>query len=154
MVAGFISGVMTVVHILVSIGLILIVLLQSQQSMNLSGLFGGASQSALGSRPRSVLGKVTIILAITFFVTTIFFSLYRAEEGVLVPTAGERSGPAAVEEPSQEAEEPPEEQQEPAEQPEGPVEQPEGPAEQPEGPAEQPEGPVQQPEEVPAPAEP
>lgn len=94
MVAGFISGVMTVVHIIVSIGLILIVLLQSQQSMNLSGLFGGASQSALGSQPRSVLSKVTIILAITFFVTTIFFALYSGEEGAILSTPAQRPAPA------------------------------------------------------------
>jgi preprotein translocase subunit SecG len=103
MVAGFISGVMTVVHIIVSIGLILIVLLQSQQSMNLSGLFGGASQSALGNQPRSVLSKVTIILAIAFFVTTIFFALYSGEEGAILSTPAQRPAGQTRQQPVEDA---------------------------------------------------
>ncbi|MFB6347686.1 MAG: preprotein translocase subunit SecG, partial [bacterium] len=60
----------SVMHILLSIVLIVVVLLQSQQSMNLSGMFGGASQSALGSKPQSVLSKVTTILAIIFMASS------------------------------------------------------------------------------------
>ena len=105
MFGGFISGVMTVVHILVSVGLILIVLLQSQQSMNLSGLFGGASQSALGSKPQSVLSKVTIFFAVMFFVTTLFFALYRTDDSALAPVDFTPS-PGAPAGQEQEAEQP------------------------------------------------
>ena len=69
------TGVLLVVHVLVSIFLILVVLMQSDQSMNLSGMFGGASQSALGSRPQSILARTTIILAIVFALTSIYFAL-------------------------------------------------------------------------------
>ncbi len=112
MFGDFFVGMMTVVHVLVSIILIIVVLLQSQQSMNLSGLMGGASQSAMGSQSQSVLSKVTTVLAITFFITSIFFALYRDESVLEAPP---------------EAQQPPAET--PAEEPEVPVEQP--PAEQP-----------------------
>lgn len=82
---GF-KGLAMVLHILVSVVLIVVVLLQSQQSMNLSGLMGGASQSALGSQPQSVLSKVTTGLAIVFFLTATFFALVPAQkEGALTP---------------------------------------------------------------------
>ncbi len=88
---GF-ESIAMVLHILVSVVLIVVVLLQSQQSMNLSGLMGGASQSALGSQPQTVLSKVTTGLAIVFFLTAIFFALIPArEEGALSP--GKVSGP-------------------------------------------------------------
>lgn len=95
MFSSFFVGVMTVIHVLVSVILIIVVLLQSQQSMNLSGLMGGASQSAMGSQSQSVLSKVTTVLAVAFFVTSLFFALYR-EEGVLdtAPEPGPQQSPA------------------------------------------------------------
>ncbi len=84
------SGVLLVVHVLVSILLILLVLMQSDQSMNLSGMFGGASQSALGSRPQSMLARMTIILGIVFALTSIYFALIGSTEPVFGPAQGQQ----------------------------------------------------------------
>ena len=73
--------VLTVVHILVSLILITVILMQSQQSMNLSGMFGGASQSALGSQPQSILSRATTVLAIVFIVTSLIFAFYMLKYG-------------------------------------------------------------------------
>lgn len=93
--------VLALVHVLVSLVLIVVVLMQSQQSMNMSGMFGGASQSALGSQPQSVLGKLTTILAIVFMALSLLFSVIpRSEDGILSPSeipAGQRQGPAPTE---------------------------------------------------------
>jgi preprotein translocase subunit SecG len=78
--------ILAVVQVLVSVVLIVIVLMQSQQSMNLSGMFGGASQSALGSKPQSVLSKATTVLAIVFMAFSLVFSfLPRSQESPLSP---------------------------------------------------------------------
>ena len=125
MFGEFLVGVMTVIHVLVSVVLIVVILLQSQQSMNLSGLVGGASQSAMGSQSQSVLSKVTTVLAVAFFVTSIFFALYR-EEGVLESAPEAPPGQPPAEAPAEEApegvpaEEPPVETEESPEAP-GPV---------------------------------
>lgn len=77
---------LAVFQVIVSLVLIVIVLMQSQQSMNLSGMFGGASQSALGSQPQSVLSKATTVLAIVFMVSSLIFSLVpRSDDSILSP---------------------------------------------------------------------
>jgi preprotein translocase subunit SecG len=86
------------VHVAVSVVLIAIVLMQSQQSMNLSGMFGGASQSALGSQPQSVLSKLTTVLAIVFMALSLLFSVIpRSDDSILSPSeipAGQQRTPA------------------------------------------------------------
>lgn len=77
----------SILHVAVSVILIVIVLMQSKQSMNLSGMFGGASQSALGSQPQSVLSKTTTVLAIVFMASSLIFTLYPAgDDGALSPS--------------------------------------------------------------------
>ena len=67
----------TVVHVFVCIILILVVLLQSGKSADLSGAFGGgATQTAFGSRgPASFLSKMTTIAAVVFMLTSIGLSM-------------------------------------------------------------------------------
>lgn len=82
-----------IAHVIVSLVLIVIVLMQSQQSMNLSGMFGGASQSALGSKPQSVLSKATTVLAIVFIGSSLLFTLWpRSNDGALSPSSVEGQG--------------------------------------------------------------
>lgn len=91
-------SILAFVHVAVSVVLIVIVLMQSQQSMNLSGMFGGASQSALGSQPQSVLSKLTTILAIVFMALSLLFSVIpRGDDSILSPSeipAGQQQAPA------------------------------------------------------------
>ena len=64
---------LTVVHIVVSVVLILVVLLQSGKAGDLASAFGGAgSQTAFGARgSATVLTKATTICAVLFMVTSL-----------------------------------------------------------------------------------
>src|SRR5512140_214584 len=64
-------------HVIVSVILVLVVLLQSGKGADLSGAFGGgATQTAFGSRgPASFLSKMTTGAAVVFMLTSISLSL-------------------------------------------------------------------------------
>src|SRR5450432_3850079 len=78
----------TAIHILVCFFLIIVVLLQSGTSGDISAAFGGqGSQTAFGPRgAASVLSKVTTWSAVAFMITSITLSVY----------ASKRSGPGSV----------------------------------------------------------
>jgi len=109
------SGILTVIHVLICLVLIVVVLMQSQQSMNISGMFGGASQSALGNRPESMLSRATTVLAIIFMLTSVGFALWPSgNENVLeggqqqqaVPSAGQQQTPQPADQGEAQAPEP------------------------------------------------
>ncbi|WP_100405395.1 preprotein translocase subunit SecG [Bacillus solitudinis] len=64
-----------VLLIIVSIGLIAVVLLQSGRSAGLSGAISGGAEQLMGKQKArgidAVLGKATVVLAVLFFVLTI-----------------------------------------------------------------------------------
>ena len=68
----------TIIHIAVSLFLIIVVLLQSGQSGDISAAFGGmGSQTAFGPRgAATVLSKATTLSAVIFMVTSITLSVY------------------------------------------------------------------------------
>ncbi len=154
---------MLVVYLLIAAALIIVVLFQSDQSMNLSGLVGGASQSAIGSKPKSVMTKLTTGLAVLFFLVAVFFAMVPPdEEGALSPglitepagqpPAGPMEGPGdPMVDPFDPFEEPPAGPEQPQEAPpdqEAPPMQQQQPPVEGEGPAAPPaegEGPVGQP---------
>jgi preprotein translocase subunit SecG len=78
----------TIVHILVCFFIIIVVLLQSGKSGDISAAFGGqGSQTAFGPRgAASALSKATTWSAVAFMVTSITLSIY----------ASRRSGPTSV----------------------------------------------------------
>jgi preprotein translocase subunit SecG len=78
----------TTIHILVCFFIILVVLLQSGQSGDISAAFGGqGSQTAFGPRgAASALSKATTWSAVAFMITSITLSVY----------ATKRGGPASV----------------------------------------------------------
>jgi preprotein translocase subunit SecG len=78
----------TTVHILVCFFIIIVVLLQSGKSGDISAAFGGqGSQTAFGPRgAASALSKATTWSAVAFMVTSITLSIY----------ASKRSGPTSV----------------------------------------------------------
>lgn len=60
------------IHVLVSVALILIVLLQTGKGATLGAAFGGASQTVFGGRgPTSFLSKLTTAAAIIFMLTSL-----------------------------------------------------------------------------------
>jgi len=78
----------TTIHILVCLFIIIVVLLQSGKSGDISAAFGGqGSQTAFGPRgAASALSKATTWSAVAFMVTSITLSVY----------ASRRSGPSSV----------------------------------------------------------
>jgi preprotein translocase subunit SecG len=68
----------TIVHVIVCLFLIIVVLLQSGQSGDITAAFGGmGSQTAFGPRgAATVLSKATTWSAIIFMVTSITLSVY------------------------------------------------------------------------------
>jgi preprotein translocase subunit SecG len=83
-----IYGLIVTVHILVCFFIIIVVLLQSGKSGDISAAFGGqGSQTAFGPRgAASALSKATTWSAVAFMITSITLSVYAARRG----------GPASV----------------------------------------------------------
>jgi preprotein translocase subunit SecG len=75
--------VITTIHVLVCFFIIIIVLLQSGTSGDLSAAFGGqGSQTAFGPRgAASALSKATTWSAVLFMITSITLSLYQSHRG-------------------------------------------------------------------------
>jgi len=73
----------TIVHVIVSLFLIGVVLLQSGKAADLAGAFGGlGSQTVFGPRgSATVLTRATSISAILFMVTSLSLSLLATNEG-------------------------------------------------------------------------
>ena len=82
-----------VIHVIISIGLILAILLQKGKGGGLAGsAFGGAGGSAVfgGAGAASFLTKVTTYLAVGFFITCISLWFTSRTGDVLPETAAER----------------------------------------------------------------
>ncbi len=74
---GFLVGLVTALHILVCIGLMAVILLQSGKGGGLAGTFGaGSSQTLFGGRgAANFLSRATTTLAVIFFVTSLTLGL-------------------------------------------------------------------------------
>jgi preprotein translocase subunit SecG len=74
---------LTIVHVIVSLFLILVVLLQQGKSADWSGTFGGgSSQTAFGQRgAATVLTKATTAAAVIFMVTSLALTIVSSRPG-------------------------------------------------------------------------
>jgi len=81
-------AVITALHVLICVGLIIVVLLQTGRGTGLASVFGGGGGQALfgGKGFGGVLAKATGVLAVLFMLTSITLSL--------LPKAGGSSGSA------------------------------------------------------------
>jgi len=78
-------GFITAVHVIVSIFLILVVLLQTGKGAEMGSAFGGASQTVFGSSgPAGFLNKLTTAVAIIFMVTSLLLSYFTGR--IAIPT--------------------------------------------------------------------
>ena len=90
-----------IIHIIVCIGLILIVLLQTGKGASMGAAFGGSSQTIFGSSGATTfLGKITTGVAVVFMVTSLilaFISGPRSKSSVVGSSAAptRQSAPAA-----------------------------------------------------------
>jgi preprotein translocase subunit SecG len=77
-----------VIHVIVSIALILIILLQTGKGTDIGAVFGGGSSQTLfgSSGPTSFLGKLTAGAAVVFMLTSLFLAYF----------AGGRSSPTIM----------------------------------------------------------
>lgn len=69
------AGLLLTIHIIVSILLIVVILMQTSQRSGLGGLIGGSSDTLFGSSRATVLGKITTYLAITFMALTLILAM-------------------------------------------------------------------------------
>jgi len=76
------EGILLFIHIVVSVLLIIVVLLQSGKSADLAGAFGGyGSQSTFGPRGATTfLSKLTTTLAIMFMITSLLLWIVHARK--------------------------------------------------------------------------
>jgi len=73
-----ITSVLRVIHIIVSLGLIAGVLLQSGKSAGLSGEIGGGAEAVFGSKKKGLdekLERLTMIAAVVFMVTSFLLAI-------------------------------------------------------------------------------
>ncbi len=71
-----------VLHILVSVLLILIVLIQGGENVDITAAFGGVSQAAFGPRGAvTTLAKITWVLAAFFMTTAITLAIWASKPG-------------------------------------------------------------------------
>lgn len=81
-------GLLLILHVLICIGLIIAVLMQSSKGEGLAGAFGGSgiTGAVFGGRGAATfLSKATTVLAIAFFLSSIGLSF-------ITPLVGSRSG--------------------------------------------------------------
>lgn len=88
---------LSIVHLVVAFGLILIVLLQSGKGADIGAAFGGgSSQTVFGGRGAATfLSKVTTAFAILFMVTSIVLTILSAQRGSTSVIGDEKPAPPA-----------------------------------------------------------
>jgi preprotein translocase subunit SecG len=88
---------LAVLHVLIALGLILVVLLQSGKGADIGAAFGGgSSQTVFGGRGAATfLSKLTTILAVLFMVMSIVLTLHSSRLGVSSVIPEDRPSPAS-----------------------------------------------------------
>jgi len=86
---------LSIFHLLVTFGLILIVLLQSGKGADIGAAFGGgSSQTVFGGRGAATfLSKMTSALAILFMITSLALTILASQRGTTSVVGEDRSRP-------------------------------------------------------------
>ncbi len=103
------ESVLVAVHVLVSILLILIVMIQGGENVDITAAFGGTSQAAFGPRGAvTTFAKITWVLAALFVASSITLAIMatRGRGGSVLEQAPAQSAPAQSA-PAQPAQSPP-----------------------------------------------
>lgn len=87
---------LSILHLLVTLGLILIVLLQSGKGADIGAAFGGgSSQTVFGGRGAATfLSKLTSALAILFMLTSLTLTILASQRGTSTVVGEDRPLPA------------------------------------------------------------
>jgi preprotein translocase subunit SecG len=88
---------LSIVHVLIASGLILLVLLQSGKGADIGAAFGGgSSQTVFGGRGAATfLSKATTVMAVLFMVMSIALTLRASQRGGTSVVPEERPKPAS-----------------------------------------------------------
>ena len=90
-------GLVLALHILVTLLLVLIVLIQGGENVDITAAFGGVSQAAFGPRGTvSTLAKATWVLGGIFMITSVTLSVWagRRTSGSVLENSTHKSAPA------------------------------------------------------------
>src|SRR5579863_5770019 len=91
-------GLVLAVHILVTLLLVLIVLIQGGENVDITAAFGGVSQAAFGPRGTvSTLAKATWVLGGIFMITSVTLSVWsgKGSTGSVLHNTTHKAAPAA-----------------------------------------------------------
>ncbi|MFQ6671743.1 MAG: preprotein translocase subunit SecG [Candidatus Tectimicrobiota bacterium] len=92
--------IIVILHVIVSVALIGIVLLQTGKGASIGAAFGGASQTVFGSRgPASFLHKLTTAAAVIFMLTSLGLSIYKVRQERASIVTSQTTAPAPPESP-------------------------------------------------------
>ncbi len=85
-----------ILHVIVSITLILIILLQTGKGTDIGAVFGGGSSQTLfgSSGPTSFLGKLTAAAAVVFMLTSLFLAYFAGSKSSPTIMKGAAPGPS------------------------------------------------------------
>ncbi|MCR4676674.1 MAG: preprotein translocase subunit SecG [Sphaerochaetaceae bacterium] len=82
------SIILLVLFVLVSLLLIFVIAIQSEDDSGLGGVFGGNSTSVFGGNTNKVLNKVTAYLVVAFFVLAVLVAIVnKSSENSILSTA-------------------------------------------------------------------
>lgn len=72
------KSVLTVLHVLFSIGIIAVVLLQSGRAAGLSGAISGGAEAIFGKKKGldALFGRLTSMIAAAFFLTSLLMAIF------------------------------------------------------------------------------
>lgn len=91
---GVLSVILLVLFVIAALLLIFLIAVQDENSQGLGGIFGGSSESALGTGASSFLNKVTIGAAIAFLLLALlvaFINKSNTSDTLLDSAAGQSS---------------------------------------------------------------
>ena len=74
-----ITTLLVILHVVVSLILIVVILLQSGKAGDLSTAFGGSSETLFGARAGTFFTRLTTILAIVFMITSLTLAIVTAK---------------------------------------------------------------------------
>lgn len=75
----------TIIHVIVSVFLIFVILIQSSKGAEMGAAFGGSSQTIFGSRGAgSLMSKITTISAVVFMVTSLVLAVVATKSNSVI----------------------------------------------------------------------
>lgn len=77
--------ILRILFVLVSLLLIFIVAIQSEDNAGLGGVFGGSGDTAFGGQTNKVINKITAWIVVAFFVLAVVIGILSKTSGLSAP---------------------------------------------------------------------